>query len=92
MAEDGEKSYDPGTRIKNLSAQANNVQMDKNIPPRRYFRSGVELERMVRHVSTNFIKVYETESCSVLIIFPTLFLPFWLEAKPIMCLRIQKRA
>ena len=57
MAEDGEKSYDPGTRIKNLSAQANNVQMDKNIPPRRYFRSGVELERMVRHVSTNFMKI-----------------------------------
>eukprot|EP00794_Sanderia_malayensis_P016941 gene16942-18648_t len=38
--------HDPSSRFKQLSAQADNVIMDKNIPPRRYFRSGLEIERM----------------------------------------------
>ncbi|XP_065051043.1 STAM-binding protein-like A [Rhopilema esculentum] len=46
MAAYDDHSLDPEARFKLLSSLADNVQVDKNIPTKRYFRSGVELERM----------------------------------------------
>ncbi|CAL4122530.1 unnamed protein product, partial [Meganyctiphanes norvegica] len=37
---------DAQTRIKNLCSQGNAVEVDPNIPLRRYFRSGLEMVRM----------------------------------------------
>ncbi|XP_060825636.1 STAM-binding protein [Bombus pascuorum] len=37
---------DPRARLKNLSDYASTVEMDRNIPPQRYYRSGVEMIRM----------------------------------------------
>lgn len=37
---------DPRARLKSLSDHASTVEMDKNIPPQRYYRSGVEMIRM----------------------------------------------
>ncbi|XP_043248039.1 STAM-binding protein isoform X1 [Colletes gigas] len=37
---------DPRARLKALSDQGSNVEMDRNIPPQRYYRSGVEMIRM----------------------------------------------
>lgn len=36
---------DPKERVKNLSEQASKVEIDPNIPPERYYRSGIELIR-----------------------------------------------
>ena len=47
MATHEDRSCDPDTRFKLLSSLADGVVVDKNIPPRRYFRSGLEMERMV---------------------------------------------
>ncbi|CAK9808496.1 STAM-binding protein [Anthophora quadrimaculata] len=37
---------DPRGRLKSLSDHASTVEMDRNIPPQRYYRSGVEMIRM----------------------------------------------
>ena len=37
---------DPAKRIKQLSEKAGLIVMNFNIPPRRYFRSGMEILRM----------------------------------------------
>ncbi|OAD61644.1 STAM-binding protein [Eufriesea mexicana] len=37
---------DPRARLKSLSDYASTVEMDRNIPPQRYYRSGVEMIRM----------------------------------------------
>ncbi|XP_003699602.2 STAM-binding protein [Megachile rotundata] len=37
---------DPRTRLKSLSDYASTVEIDRNIPPQRYYRSGVEMIRM----------------------------------------------
>ncbi|XP_029034767.1 STAM-binding protein-like A [Osmia bicornis bicornis] len=37
---------DPRTRLKSLSDHASNVEIDRNIRPHRYYRSGVEMIRM----------------------------------------------
>lgn len=37
---------DPRTRLKSLSDCASTVEIDRNIPPQRYYRSGVEMIRM----------------------------------------------
>lgn len=39
-------SKDPALRVKNLSALGSAVEVDHNIPIRRYFRSGMEMTRM----------------------------------------------
>ena len=48
MAAHEDRSCDPDVRFKLLSSLADSVVVDRNIPPRRYFRSGVEMDRMVR--------------------------------------------
>ena len=48
MAAYEDKSCEPDVRFKLLSSLADSVVVDKNIPPRRYLRSGLEMERMVR--------------------------------------------
>ena len=60
MAAYDDHSLDPEARFKLLSSLADNVQVDKNIPPKRYFRSGVELERMVGYTffNTSIFKAY----------------------------------
>ena len=50
MAAHEDRSCDPDVRFKLLSSLADSVAVDKNIPPRRYFRSGVEMDRMVRKI------------------------------------------
>ena len=52
MAALGEKC-DPDARFKLLSNLADSVVVDHNIPPMRYFRSGVEMQRMVSRISTD---------------------------------------
>ncbi len=39
---------DPTTRIRQLSEHGSSVAIDKDIPVKRYFRSGSEMERQVR--------------------------------------------
>jgi len=46
MAAHEDRSCDPDVRFKLLSSLADSVVVDRNIPPRRYFRSGVEMDRM----------------------------------------------
>ena len=41
---------DPSARVRALYSFANQVEVDNDIPPKRYFRSGVEMERMVGFV------------------------------------------
>nr|CAD7428598.1 unnamed protein product [Timema monikensis] len=37
---------DPSTRLKTLTEYGNAVEVDNNIPPKRYYRSGLEMVRM----------------------------------------------
>ena len=39
---------DPGERVRKLVQFAGQVEVDNSIAPKKYFRSGVEMERMVR--------------------------------------------
>nr|CAD7460906.1 unnamed protein product [Timema tahoe] len=40
------KIMDPSTRLKTLTEYGNAVEVDNNIPPKRYYRSGLEMVRM----------------------------------------------
>ncbi|KAF6208174.1 hypothetical protein GE061_016625 [Apolygus lucorum] len=40
------KVLDPETRLKVITSYGNIVDIDANIPPRRYYRSGIEMVRM----------------------------------------------
>ena len=39
---------DPAERVRRLVQYAGQVEVDNSIEPKKYFRSGVEMERMVR--------------------------------------------
>ena len=39
---------DPAERVRRLVQYAGQVEVDNSIAPKKYFRSGVEMERMVR--------------------------------------------
>ena len=39
---------DPSFRVRKLCQFAGEVEVDNSIVPKKYFRSGVEMERMVR--------------------------------------------
>lgn len=39
---------DPAERVRKLVQLAGQVEVDNSIAPKKYFRSGVEMERMVR--------------------------------------------
>ncbi|XP_077999675.1 STAM-binding protein-like A [Glandiceps talaboti] len=41
-----EESHDPGARVRALFNMGSSVEVDQNIPVKRYFRSGVEMIRM----------------------------------------------
>ena len=44
---------DPAARFRHLCEQGSGVVIYKFIPVKRYFRSGVEMERQVRETYTN---------------------------------------
>lgn len=46
VAECGSSSMEPNLRIKQLTEYGNSVDIDTDIPPRRYYRSGLEMVRM----------------------------------------------
>ncbi|XP_046392803.1 STAM-binding protein-like A [Ischnura elegans] len=46
IADCGASSVEPNLRIKQLTEYGNSVDIDSNIPPRRYYRSGLEMVRM----------------------------------------------
>uniref|UniRef100_A0A4P6D927 Putative smad6 n=3 Tax=Rhodnius prolixus TaxID=13249 RepID=A0A4P6D927_RHOPR len=41
-----QRVLDPDSRLKIVTRMGNSVEIDSNIPPRRYYRSGVEMVRM----------------------------------------------
>lgn len=43
MADD----HDPGERVRKLVQFAGQVHVDNSIAPKKYFRSGIEMEKMV---------------------------------------------
>lgn len=43
---DYQRVLDPDARLKNVTKQGNNVEIDSNIPPKRYYRSGSEMVKM----------------------------------------------
>lgn len=48
---DNEACKTPAERIKLLSHYASLIEVNNDIPPKRYFRSGLEMERMVSFCS-----------------------------------------
>ena len=42
---------DPGVRVRKLVQFAGQVHVDNNIAPKKYFRSGIEMEKMVSFYS-----------------------------------------
>lgn len=46
MCDHGDRSLAPEDRVRALSQMGSSVEINEDIPPRRYFRSGVEMIRM----------------------------------------------
>lgn len=46
MSDHGDVSLPPEDRVRTLSLMGSAVEINEDIPPRRYFRSGVEMLRM----------------------------------------------
>ena len=46
MSDHGDVSLPPEDRVRALSQRGSTVEINEGIPPRRYFRSGVEIIRM----------------------------------------------
>lgn len=62
---------DPNGRLKSLSDFGNSIEIDNNIPPRRYYRSGLEMVRM----ANVYLKEGSLENAYILYMkFMTLFI------------------
>lgn len=54
---------DPAERVRKLVQFAGDVQVDNSIAPKKYFRSGIEMEKMVSNLSSvHFIPSMSTEN------------------------------
>ena len=59
MADD----QDPGERVRKLVQFAGQVHVDNSIAPKKYFRSGIEMEKMVSLYSLIHITSLQRASC-----------------------------
>ena len=46
------QNIDPASKIRNLSVLGSAVSVENDVPARRYLRSGLEMERMVKLMSS----------------------------------------
>ena len=63
---------DPAERVRRLVQYAGQVEVDNSIEPKKYFRSGVEMERMVRIICQ--VMGYEIDCVDVCMFVATIFL------------------
>ena len=47
---------DPSERVRQLVQFAGQVHVDNSIAPKKYFRSGIEMEKMVSYNSLPYVK------------------------------------
>ena len=62
---------DPAERVRRLVQYAGQVEVDNSIEPKKYFRSGVEMERMVRIICQ--VMGYEIDCVDVCMFVATIF-------------------
>lgn len=61
----------PAERVRRLVQYAGQVEVDNSIAPKKYFRSGVEMERMVRIICQ--VMGYEMDCVDVCMFVATIF-------------------
>lgn len=52
---------DPSERVRKLVLFAGQVHVDNSIAPKKYFRSGIEMEKMVSYNSLPYVKFTESQ-------------------------------
>ena len=49
------ENYEPAFRLRNLGQLGSNVTIEKDVPARRYLRSALEMEKMVKSFIHEFL-------------------------------------